>query len=137
MPKDSPGQIPKLLQLNTMGYSGQATLQSMPAPVISYTREAMLLLTRRSEKQPPSRQGKSTAHLATGKYHTRTFINSSYKAKAGATRNQTGSCLISTSRAHEESKDAGLEAIRNLSVVNPVEEMDLTEEHTSGMSHTS
>ena len=35
MPKDSPGQIDKL-QLNTMGYSGQASVQ----PIMGYPRLA-------------------------------------------------------------------------------------------------
>ena len=84
-------------------------LQSRSAPVISDTRDTRL--TRRNEKEPPSRQGKGADHLTTGQYHTRTFINSSYKEPTGVTRYQAESCLISASHAKEGSKDTGREAI--------------------------
>ena len=48
--------------------------------------------------------------------------------------------LISASYAQEGSKDSGRETsdtIRSHSMVNLVEEVDLTGEHTSGMSHGS
>ena len=110
-------------------------IKSMPSIFKTDSRKARAvakaLQSRRSEKQLPSRQGKGADHSATGQYHTWTFVNSSYKAKTGETRNQADSCLISASHAQQESKDTGCETsntIRSKSVVNLVDSVDLTEE---------